>query len=471
MQNRSDKTEGQQQLLGTPAARGEGSGVEATERSEPAAVAARVRVRRPERKQLSMLPQCLDDRLAQNHPARVVVQVVERLDRAEFDQPIKAREGVAGRDGTEPSLLVALWLYATIRGIGSGRELARRCEESTPFQWLCGGVSVNHRLLSDFRSGHEKALDRLFTQVVVTLVDQGVVKVSRISQDGVRVRVGAGAASFRSEERLQQLIAEVEQHIAELKRQMEAPAYGDKAKAQRAQAEKRRAEEKLERLNQAMGQMPEIKQRLEEAAKKAGQGKAGEKIRNKKPRASTTDADARVMKMANGGFNPAANVQLATDTGSRAIVGVQVSYEGSDSAHLSAPMREEVEQRTGGKVKEHLLDGGYLNFDDLEQAHQQNVAVFVPPKPARKEKNRGHELDPKRGDSEAMLAWKQRMGSEEGKEIYKQRAATSETVNADLRRNRGLQQILVRGKAKGLCVALWCALAYNLVHFSSVLLK
>jgi hypothetical protein len=340
-----------------------------------------------------------------------------------------------------------------------------------PFQWLCGGVSVNHRLLSDFRTDHEKALDQLFTQVVVSLVDQGVVKVSRISQDGVRVRVGAGAASFRSEERLQQLIAQVQQHIEELKRQLNTPAYGEKSKAKQVQAEKRRAEEKLQRLNQAMEQMPDIKQRLEETAKKAGQGKRGEKIRNKKPRASTTDAEARVMKMANGGFNPAVNVQLATDAESRAIVGVQISYEGSDSANLSTPMREEVEKRTGGKVEQHLLDGGYLSFDDIEKAHEQKVELFVPPKPARKQQNRGHELDPKPGDSEAIRAWKQRMRSEENKEIYKQRAATSETVNADLRRNRGLQQIMVRGKGKTTCVVLWCALAYNLVHFSSALLN
>ena len=269
---------------------------------------------------------------------------------------------------------------------------------------------------------------------------------------------------------MQQLIAEAKQHVEELKRQLDAPAYGDKAKTKRAQAEKRRAEEKLERLNKAMEQLPEIKRRMEETANKAGKAKA-EKIRNKKPRVSTTDAEARVMKMANGGFNPAVNVQLATDTESRAIIGVQLTYEGSDSANLSTPMREQVEERTGGKVEQHLLDGGYLNFADIEKAHKQKVELFVPPKPARNHKNRGHELEPKRGDSEAILAWKQRMRSEEGKRIYKQRAATSETVNADLRRNRGLQQIMVRGKQKATCVVLWCALAYNLVHFSSVLLQ
>jgi hypothetical protein len=179
----------------------------------------------------------------------------------------------------------------------------------------------------------------------------------------------------------------------------------------------------------------------------------------------------RVMKMANGGFNPAVNVQLATDTESRAILAVEVSNEGSDSAGLSEPMRQQVEQRTGGKVEQHLVDGGYLCTEDIVQAHQQGVELFVPPKPARNPQNRGRELEPKPGDSDAVRAWKQRMASAEGQKIYKDRAATSETVNADLRTYRGLVPLTVRGLEKITCVALWCALAHNLMHFGKALLS
>jgi hypothetical protein len=193
-------------------------------------------------------------------------------------------------------------------------------------------------------------------------------------------------------------------------------------------------------------------------------------VRQRQPRVSTTDAEARVMKMPNGGFNPAVNVQLATDTESRAILGVEVTNEGSESVGLSEPMRQQVEQRTGGKVEQHLIDGGYMRKDDIEQAHVHGVELFVPPKGARSPLNRGCELEPKRCDTEAVLCWKRRMASEEGKEIYKQRAATSETVNVDLRTYRGLSQMTVRGLAKARCVALWCALAYNVMHFANALL-
>jgi transposase len=430
---------------------------------------ATVRLRQPERLQMAMVVSCPDDLVSATHPVRLMMTVVERLDLKQFYEPIKARQGQAGRDATDPRLLVALWLYACTCGIGSARELARRTRESAPFQWLCGGVTVNHRLLSDFRGDHGAALDALFTQVIASLVDKDVVRVSRVSQDGVRVRVGAGASSFRSEERLEKLLAEARQHVDELRAQVDSPEYQAQSARQRAQR-KRAAAERLERLEQAVAQLPELKRKQAEAEKRAGQGKHGEKVRQRQPRVSTTDAEARVTKMPNGGFNPAVNVQLATDTESRAIVGVQVTSEGSDSAGLSEPMRQQVEERSGGQVEQHLLDGGYLRTADIEQAQADGVELFMPPKTAKSPKNRGRELEPKPGDSAAVLAWKRRMSSEAGKQIYKQRAATSETVNADLRSYRGLGQITVRGLAKAQCVALWCALAYNILHFAAALL-
>src|SRR6202047_1261651 len=172
-----------------------------------------VRLRKAERLQLSMEPHCIDDLVGALHPVRTAMAVVEKLDVSGFCERIRAREGRAGRDATDPRLLVGLWLYGCTRGIGSARELARRCVESAPFRWLCGGVTVNHRLLSDFRIDHADALDELFTQVLSTLVDKKLVQVSRISQDGVRVRVSAGSNSFRREERLELLLAQAPQQV------------------------------------------------------------------------------------------------------------------------------------------------------------------------------------------------------------------------------------------------------------------
>lgn len=302
-----------------------------------------MRLRKPERRQMEWVPQCMDDLVAATHGVRTVAAVVAKLDLSAFREPITAREGVAGRDATDPELLVSLWLYGCIRGIGSARELARRCEESAPFRWLCGGVGVNHRMLSDFRTDHGEALDQLFTQVITSLVDQELVSVSRVSQDGVRVRVSAGAGSFRREERLRRLLAESQKHVEELRREVEEPETMSAAAAKKKKGERRVVQEKQRRLEQALAQLPEVKQRQQERASRAGQGKYGQKIREKELRVSTSDPEARVMKMPNGGYNAAYNVQVARDPQSRAIVGVEVSNQGYDSSGLSEPMREQVE--------------------------------------------------------------------------------------------------------------------------------
>lgn len=432
-----------------------------------------VRLRRPDRAQYAMRMECTDDLIPAGHQARVIWDVVRKLDLSAFHEPIQAREGVCGRDATDPALLIALWLYAATRGVGSARELARLCgaEGCRPYQWLCGGVSLNYHTLGDFRVGHADALDALFTQVIAALVDKGLVKVHRVSQDGTRVRACAGAGSFRGEERLIELSEQAGAHVAELRAMLEDPEKSALVTARQKAARKRAARQRQERLEAAVAKLPELKAKQEAAAKKAGNGKNGEKIRKNKPRVSTTDPEARTMKMGDGGFRPAVNVQFAVDTESRAVVGVEVSDAGSDKG-LAGPMREQVQERTGRKVDEHLMDGGFVAFEEIDTAAEAGVAVYAPPPEPRDAARTaaGEQYVPKPGDSEAVAQWRQRMGSESGKEVYKERASTVETVNADLKTCRGLTRLMVRGMKKAKCVALYSALAYNLMHFGANLL-
>ena len=425
----------------------------------------KVRLRVPDRSQVAMKVESPDDLIPAEHRARTVWRVVESMDLSLLHDSIKARDGVCGRDATDPRLLVALWLYATIRGVGSARELARLCLESRPYQWLCGGVGVNHRLLSDFRVDHAEVLDALFTRSIATLVDQGLVEVRRISQDGVRVRACAGAASFRRKERLNDLLDQAKQHVAQVKALLEDPARSAGLSARKKGARRRAARDRQQRVERAIAALPELEKRQRKLAKKVAKKDRARKITE--PRASTTDAQARVMKMANGGFNPAVNMQFAVDTQSRAIVGVDVTGEGNDH-HQSEPMRRQVEERTGQTVREHLMDGGYLVKEQIETAAGEGVTLFVPPKPTRK---KGSEFDPMAGESRALTDWRSRMGSEPGREVYRKRAATSETVHADLRAHRGLSRLNVRGLAKAKCVALWMAMAYNILHLGVALAR
>jgi transposase len=393
--------------------------------------------------------------------------VTGALDLSAFYESIKARPGVVGRDSTDPRMMMALWLYATVRGIGSARELDRLCRESRPYQWLCGGVSVNYHLLSDFRLEHAEALDQLFTEVIAVLVKKGLVKVKRITQDGVRVRAGAGASSFRRGSTLGRLQEEAAEHVKQLRALLEDPEKSAGLSARQKKARERAARERLERIEQARKLIPKLQERQKRSAKRLS--KKQQQEQQKEPRASTTDAEVSRMKMSNGGFNPAVNVQLAADPESRAIVGVDVTSEGVDYEQ-SEPMRKQVQERTGQKVQEHLYDGGYVKIDSIEQAEEQGVTIFAPPKPPRNKEKHGDAFTPRAGDSEAIKQWRLRMGSDQGKEIYKQRASTSETINAQMRRS-GLTQLTVRGLQKARCIALWAALAYDLVLFAHQLMS
>lgn len=417
-----------------------------------AAAGGRVRLRQPQRGQVELLPCSLEELLPQEHRARELWAVVEKLELEAFYVGIAAREGSPGRDATDPRLLVALWLYATAEGVGSGRELERRCKRDVAFRWLCGGVSLNHHTLSDFYVEHEAALDALFTQVLAGMLQQGLVGLERMAQDGTRVRAWAGAASFRRNKSLEKCAQAAAAQLAACKRQADERDEAQQRSRQQAAAE-RAAADRQRRIEAALKQVPKVAE-----VKKRNRDKA-------EPRASTTDAEARVMKMADGGFRPAYNVQLATDVESRMVLGVAVTNQGTDTGQLS-PMLQQVRQRCGKLPQTVLVDGGFTKLSDIEQAHQAGVRVLAPPPQPKKQ---GVErFAPKPDDSPEVALWRQRMGTPEAQQEYKLRAATAETVNADLKAHRGLTQVRVRGLNKVRCVALWAALTYNLLRLLSL---
>jgi transposase len=416
------------------------------------------RLRLADRSQVGMHYCSIDELVPVDHKVRVIWDAVCQMDLSAFMEPIKAREFTEGRSPNDPRVMVGLWLWAAVNNIAIGRVVARLCERDLSFKWMCGGLSMNYHTINDFRVGHQEVLDKLFTQVLGKLMHAGLVTVNRISQDGLRVRASAGRSSFHTRPTLEKCLAEAEAHLADLKKLADSPENHG-AEEQDKALETALAEDRLERVKAALVEVGKVEE------SKAGQ--RGEK--GKRPaRASTTDAEARTMKMPNGGFNPAYNVQFASDPVSRAIVGVFVSNSGTDTP-LSGEMRQQVEDRTGCKVKEHLIDGGYVDHGQIDTAAAEDVTLYMPvPKPAANA-NEQDRFAPRKSDSESVAAWRARMKTDEAKEIYLQRAATSETINADLRTQRGMAPLSVRGIAKATCVALWSVLAYTVLTFPSAL--
>jgi transposase len=405
------------------------------------------------RRQIAWRDACWDELLTHDHPARAVWQFVEGLDLSPIIVTYKAVAGVPGANPIDVRILMTLWVYATLRGIGSARELARRSspEGEVAFQWICGDVTVNYHTLSTFRTTHVEFLDRLLTQSVAVLLYEELVDMERVAQDGMRVRASAGSSSFRRRETLEECLQEAETQIESLRAELENDTASS---SRRHQASKERAAtERKERIEAALKHLPEI-----EAKKKADE--------KQKARVSTTDAEARVMKMANGGFRPAYNVQIATDTKTQVITGVDVTNNGGDRGEMGRMINQHRE-RYGKVPRDYLVDGGFSSKDDVEQVSPDpddetstGTTVYAPLRKCLK----GGDPHARRDDeSQAVGEWRERMGTEAAKEIYKERAATAECVNA-IARNRGLQQFNVRGLTKVKAILLWYALAHNFVR-------
>jgi transposase len=411
---------------------------------------ARPRLLRPERNQLGWQAIDIDGLIPSDHRARLVWAYVEELDLSAFEASIRAVEGHGGAPAIDPRILVALWLYATLEGVGSARALERLCTEHHAYRWLCGGVGVNHHTLSDFRVEHERALDGLLTQSAGALMAEGLVKLRRVAQDGVRVRASASAPSFRRSSTLSECVAEARQQLDRLKQEL----HDDPAATSRRQAAARRraAEQRLARVKKAVKAARQVEQ--------AVKGRKQRKDRNPgETRASTTDPDARVMRMADGGFRPAFNAQFATDTASQVIVAVEVTTRGNDFGEM-APMADQVRRRYRRTPRQWLADGGYLDQSDIEKLAGMGTEAFVPPAKPRTTRP-AHRVW--RKDGPGVAAWRRRMKTRAGQRIYRERPGAAECVNAQAR-NRGLTQFLVRGRQKVRTVLLWFALAHNVLR-------
>jgi len=406
------------------------------------------RVKKADRSQLELRSFDLDSTLPEGHTARLVWDFVFGLDTSVLYGKIRATEGCVGRAAIDPIILMSLWMYATIDGVGSARALARLCDAHDAYRWICGGVSVNYHTLADFRVNHGEFLDGQLTASVAALMAEGLVELNRVAQDGVRIRASAGAASFRRKQTLAECLKEAEEQIEALKREVNEDPAGTERR--RRAARERAARERLERVAKAMKHVREVEEKKKTDEKK------------KKARASTTDPEVRVMKMADGGFRPAFNGQFAADTETMVILGVDLDNGGSDQGKMS-PMVEQLQERYGKVPSEYLVDGGFANHRDIEKVSgtEMGSTVYAPVQEP-KNKNRDR-FQPMASDTESVVEWRKRMGTEAAKKIYKERAATAECVNAQAR-NRGLQQFSVRGMKKAKAVLLWFALGHNLMR-------
>jgi transposase len=416
------------------------------------------RMKSPDRSQFDPNPKRIDELIPLGHPARLVWELVQELDLTALYSQIKSVEGHAGRPPVDPRILVALWLYATEEGVAKARELNRRCYDCDPYKWLRGGVDVNYHTLSDFRTQHPEWLKKQVVTNIAAMRAEGLASLDVLGQDGMRVRASAGNDSFKREAKLQELLEEAERQWDHLEQDF---AEETELSAREQAAQERAARERIERLKQAQQEVRKVAEAREK--RKKGDGDSA--------RASTTEPEARRMKMGDGGTRPAYNVEFSTDLNSLVIMGADVTNAGSDAGQME-PMAQKIETEQGPlpEKAEYYADGGFVSKEDLQSMAQRGVTVFSPVKAVEKHQQQGKDpFAPQRGDSAEVAAWRKRMGTEEGREKYKQRAKC-EWSNAECR-NRGLHQFVVRGLAKVRTVVLWYVLVHNLLRMVALRAK
>ena len=448
--------------------------------AQPAQTAGAPRVMTPQRNQIELRAVDLEALMAPDHAARTVWALVQSMDLAPLYARIKSVAGRGGAPAIDPAILVALWLWATIDGVGSAREVDRLCERDDAYRWICGGVGVNYHSLADFRTEHEAWLDAQLTRSIASLLDRRLVSLNAVAQDGLRVRAHAKASSFRRREKLAELHAQAQVQVQALKRELAEDAG---ASARRKQAAVERAtREREQRLAAALATMDKLQRKPPPEARtpkpSKRRGRKGdddpgspdattakpEPQPQPQPRVSTTDADARVMKMADGGFRPAFNAQLAVDADTQLIAAVAISNSGSDMGQMS-PMHQDIQQRYGLTPDHWLADGGFTKLQAIDELTARGTQPVVPPP-----RSRNPEVDPlqpKPTDTPAQAQWRDFMSSDFAKALYIQRGATVECANAQLRR-RGLSRFNVCGLVKARAVLLWHALAHNLMRMRSL---
>lgn len=423
-------------------------------------IAGRKSVRMPNRQQVELKVGSLDNLLPADHRARYIWDYVVSLDLAEFYKKIKIVEGSDGPRTTDPRVLLALWLYAILDGIVSARRIAALSTTHHAYIWICGGVPINNHTLSDFRTQDPDYFHSLLEESIALMWKTGKFKPESVAQDGTRIKANAGLSSARREPRLEQYLAEAQEYLKNLEKEL---AANPNASTLREKATQQKiAREREERLKQAQAEMKKYKQTRAQIAKKNHDSLSQKDLDN--TRVSTTDPECRKMKMGDGGYRLAYNVQFATSTDKQVILGVDV-VNTLDPGTLD-PMMQQVKKTLSNigcpMPLKWLADSAYANKADAEimEKNFREVSLYSPPTGNGKV----DALTPRKTDNTAMASLRKRMSSEESKVIYKERSQTAEFANAAAK-NRGMGKVLVRGLSKVSSMALLYAIAHNMVIY------
>jgi transposase len=481
---------------------------------EPGLTGAKPRYEAINREQLCWRVVDVERLIGEEHPARAIWEFVGQLDLSGYSEEVRAVEGKAGRPAWEPRLLISLWVYAYSEGVGSARAIEQLCEWEPAYQWLTGATVVNAHTLSDFRVKHEQRLNGLFGQILGLLSADGLITLERVMQDGTKIRAKAAPDSFRRKERVEQALKQAAEQVEAVEAMSE-----EETSRRVAEARKRAARERQERLERALEEFEKL------AEEGSGKNKENRRVSTSDPEARVmkqadggfapsynvqinTDAKNGVIVavgvvqagndfeqiepgvdrveqnlgktpdqvVTDGGFVSRDNivgmkergVEFIGPCGDEAGKG-KSSYEGRgvSAAYHSAQFVYDAQSDSY-----RCPQGKILSYEGKEQRHTQVSYRYraersdchgCPVKSQCCPGNRVTGRSVHRSEELAEVAeFRQRMQTEQAREIYRQRAQVAETPNLWIKAKFGLRQFSVRGLSKVGMEALWACLTYNI---------
>ena len=312
-----------------------------------------------DRTQIALLPECLDDYVAEDNPVRVVEVFVDQLNLG-----LLGCDGIdpaaTGRPSYHPSVLLKIYIYGYLNRIQSSRRLEREAQRNVELMWLTGRLAPDFKTLADLRRDNGHAIRGACRQFIVLCRELDLFSQSIVAIDGSKFKAVNNRDRNFTDAKIKRRMEQIEQSIA---RYLAAMDTADRAQSEVAEAKTVRLTEKIEKLKQQMQGLKEMEQRLQQTPD--GQ-------------VSLTDPDARSMATSGRGTGIVGyNVQTAVDDKHHLIVAHEVTNVGNDRAQL-ATMAEQARQATGIRDLTVVADRGYFKGEEILACEQAGITTYVP---------------------------------------------------------------------------------------------
>lgn len=415
-----------------------------------------------------LLPPSVEDWLPENHLARFIVEVIDKLDLSELTRMYGGR----GSAAHHPAVLLALLIYGYATGVPSSRKIERATYDSVAFRYIAANTHPDHDTLATFRRRFGAQLAQLFVQVLMLAREMGMLKLGKISVDGTKIKANASKHQALSWGHLQKIEKQLQEEVKQLLALAETEDRKNLPDGLDVPQEIARRQDRLAALDEAKRKLEErARERdanaqaeyVDKVARRQAKRDSGKKPGGKDPDPPTasgpqdkdqinlTDEESRIMKTA-GGFEQCYNAQAAVDTDSMLIVGGYVTQACNDKQQISPMLAVLAAHPEEVGVPEQLLaDTGYFSAANVSACIDAGIEPLIAMK--RDEHHpplldRWTEPPALAEDADAVATMAHQLKTRNGRTDYGLRKQTVEPVFGIIKHVMNFRQFLLRGVEK-----------------------